>query len=286
MPMTIQEFLNRAFHIDNNTSATIIITIVVFGLGQILISIVKLINSESNKVQTRALFSEGLEALIRASKIQARVYREVSDKISLDLALMPGFTKVSYNVTRILEELEFRDVYSAYNSSLVKNQFIKKIRRKAINKAYYIQANVAYINDMAYKQFADYLNNLNSAAKEKNTAVFELMKYMNDLDGKQVPLDNKEFAEGLSKIWSDDNFSGEKSARQFNRAVIIPLRLHTRKFKHLPLAKDVQERLMMVSYHYAAMYGLTRGIKRQLSGFSRGSSENIRLLKKCIAILN
>jgi hypothetical protein len=64
--MNIQKFIEQLFNIDSNTSATIIITVIVFALGYIFTSFGKIISEYSIRKANRKIFIKNLESLINS----------------------------------------------------------------------------------------------------------------------------------------------------------------------------------------------------------------------------
>ena len=92
----IQDFINVLFATDDNTSATIIITILVFGIGQIFVSASKTLESIDRRLKTKKVFKEVLKEAIKSIRKQSIQYDKTALSIDIGNAREFGIKKVEF----------------------------------------------------------------------------------------------------------------------------------------------------------------------------------------------
>lgn len=132
-PNYLQKILNDLLGIDNNTSATIIITLIIFGIGLIFTQISKSIGSYIQRKRVKRICSINFESLEIGIKKESKAYQNLIESLRFENKHGWDFSQVHITSLDALREFGYINIYNAYFTG-VENIFSRKIKLKAFQK--------------------------------------------------------------------------------------------------------------------------------------------------------
>ena len=105
----IEEFLKWLFKADDNTVATIIITILVFGIGQLFISISKLLENYNSRSIHRKMFRSLITETARLARKQSKVYFKTAEQFDTSKEIDFATYKAQFFPIKSLDEIGYSE---------------------------------------------------------------------------------------------------------------------------------------------------------------------------------
>ena len=288
----MQEYLMREFGIDENTSATIVITLLIAALG-IAINLVYQFSSKLIKRwQRRRIFFISVKRYSHQISKQAIGYSQTADKFTFENQEGFGFTRTDLFPSQVLSDLGYKETYEACFSGIENTLKCKnKLRLKAFNKIWECVHSTDYLHNKSFDGMDKFIEQYNTTNTARNVALTAHQKYWEPIilatDGETVERNIGTYLQGCDRVhveWQNT----EKRTRPdiVQRKLVLPLRIHNRKYKAQEIAQVMNYNLLTASAEYENQRTLLRGNKRQFKIYActfrywgRVTSKSSKILK-------
>ncbi len=267
--------LQRIFGIDHNTSSTIIITILVFAIGQFLNWSAKRIASLQNNKSLRIIHLASIDTMQESfGKIQQEFLR-VADGLNLKLGPVPPFFNAPTEFYAINAEMTTKEIMQAYTSGYFSILRYKQKRKilSSIFKVIQVNDSSKYILDQSKEDYVNYITSRNKYQAQWNelggSFGQELDKYIStetSNDEKQIA--HNYFKSELTRIQAE--WLRTKDYNQYdilNRRLLIPVRILCRKVD-LPEARSLAQIALRMSQAFMNIRSLTKTFSSQFKHYS------------------
>jgi hypothetical protein len=180
----IQDTINRLFHIQSQTSSTIIISLSIFILGFISTEFIKGLNRINKRRIIKKIFLQNLNALINQIARQGKSYARFSTAFKSKSAEEGGLyslQKIELYQIEVIKQIGYNNLFEAFFTGF-KNIFLlgywNKKRIKAFNKVW-----ECIENAKAWQQINDSQNELmmemvNKANSRREAALHEYFEFI------------------------------------------------------------------------------------------------------------
>ena len=159
--MNVLEFINNLFGIENETSAPIFITLLVFLTGGIISFIYNRIKLYRQRKDLREIFRVMITEITRMCKMKEeqtrRFYPNLTTKYQGNWSL--NFTRINYLHT--VFELEFHQVFQAFETYINLSFCNRKLKKKAFHKIYSHLDNIRYFEDFVKPDIDSFISDFN-----------------------------------------------------------------------------------------------------------------------------
>lgn len=164
---TILEFVNRIFDIDNETSATVIITLTVFILGYFLNWIYRIVKAYNKRKAIRKLISDLLKEISKTSIVQAKHFIEFKNILTIEHFGVFDLKKTPINHLNNIIKIDFITIYDAFFTGL-ENLFFKKKKRMLFNKIWSHISTLIYWEQQYPKGLEAFIKKFNEYEDNRN----------------------------------------------------------------------------------------------------------------------
>lgn len=194
--------LKCLFGIDDNTAATIIITLSIFILGYVVNGVNNLIVAYIRRRNYRRIFSDIMETVAREIGRQSEMF--LTSAASFNIENSGDYIVKTITITHMdnIDKLDFKDVYNAHFTG-VENLFVG-LKLKAFNKTY---NNISLVKGIEDK-LAQRVNFFNGKLDEYQSKWDEHLGLLRQLldnivveqNGQQLPREVADYFEGMDRI--------------------------------------------------------------------------------------
>lgn len=133
----LQNTLNNWFGIDNNTSATILITVIIFVIGLSFTEVLKSLNAIIQRKRIRNMCKINFKDLELGIKKQEKAYLKYIESLTFSNRRGFNFSEVEITPIVALQEIGFTKIYESYFTG-IENIFINKNKLRAFKKLWSI----------------------------------------------------------------------------------------------------------------------------------------------------
>lgn len=290
----MQEYLIREFGIDENTSATIIITLVIATLGIAINLVFQFSSNLIKRWQRRRIFFIAIKRYSEQMLRQATGYSKTADKFKFENQERFGFFRIDLFPSQVLTDLGYKETYEACFSGVENVLRCKnKLRLKAFNKIWECIHSTDYLHNKSFEGMEKFIEQYNTINEVRNKALIAHQKYWEPIilaaDGETVGRNIGTYLQGCDTIhvkWQNT----EKKTRPdvIQRTLVLPLRIHNRKYKTQQIAQTMNYNLLTASAEYENQRMLLRGNKQQFTIYActfrywgRVTSKSRKILKCC-----
>lgn len=292
--MNIQKFLELLFHTDNNTSATIIITITVFALGYFLTSLEKSLSRNSLRKANRKLFIKNLETLISSLKQRREVLKEQLKQLDINTFTVVPIGKIQFFQIAILNSMTHKGSFECFFDGL-KNMFRspknKELRNKAFVKVWENMANIDFWENTTYEQMKPIQSEINrmnetmgKPLKEMRILYTELLTRLSD--PLIQPIEKQFLIELQSIIDTWGNQKNREHAHTVNEYLSKKIKILCSKYDLIPSARQLRNYSMDASYWYGNIEIINQSLQKTLKDYDHSLKYFMRSTKVIIRILN
>ncbi len=252
----IQEILNHQFNIDYNTSATILITLIIFFLGLILQRILSMYIDFIKRKRIKEAFEIALKVHINQIKKQSKGYLDVSNSIKFDVHERIEYTHVTIFSANSFENIGYQQTFEAYFSGIENLfKFNRKLKLKAFTK---IWESIRSIDKWHTKSLTDmdvFLEKVNSYNEKRNDALDNHRKLIDMIklqyNEKNVPLRLGEYIIKLDEIHTNwQKLMNPAQPDIVHKKLVIPTRELNQRYDDLELAVKMNDSLLIATMEY------------------------------------
>lgn len=283
------EFINELFSIQNETSATIVITLTIFILGFILTGVMNIIRAYNSRKSIRNLFIDLLIEVSKTALKQADYFKSFEDILSIENKDFFRLKKTPINHLDNLSKLSINAFHEAYFTGF-ENIFCRKIRQKAFNKIWIHISSLSFWEEKHHNELKDFINKFNSYENKRNDELETWRKISDQLIymAQQQNVEGKlrEYFTKYDKIvYTWQNAGQNTHYFVVQRDLIEPLRKLNREYKELPFVLTLTNPLLGVTSGYENLVSLLNVNKITYHSHYQSYKNSGRIIAKAIKIL-
>lgn len=160
--MNILEFINELFGIENEVSAPILITLLVFITGGLISFVYNRIKSYRQRKDLREIFRVMIKEIIRVCKIKEEQTKRFYPTFTTDHKghWTLSFTRINYLHT--VFELEFHQVFQAFESYINWSCCDQSVKKRAFHKIYSNLDNIKYFEGFIRPDIESFITDFNN----------------------------------------------------------------------------------------------------------------------------
>lgn len=291
--MNIQKFIEQLFNIDSNTSATIIITVIVFSLGYIFTSFGKMISKYSVRKANRKIFIKNLETLNNSLKKRREVVEIQLGHLSVKTFTVIPVSKIQFFQIAILNSMTYKETVESFFTGIENitcNQKAEKLKNKCFIKVWENMSNIEFWENNMYEQMKntqDEINRLNEILANPLTEMRILYtELLSNLNNSTIQTLEKEFiieVKAIIETWViQKNINHGHTVNEFLSQKFISL---CNKYEEVPSARQLKEHSVLASYWYENIILINEGIQKSLKDYDTSLSYFMRSTKIIIKAL-
>lgn len=292
--MEILEFINNVFGINNEVSAPIVITILVFLTGGLCNFIYQIFKAKQQEKDLKGIFRTMLEKIILDCEIKEKQTKRFYLTLNADHKAhwSLSFTRINYLYT--IFELNFNEVFQAFEAN-TKFSCNKKIKKKAFHRVYSDLDNLKYFEGFIKPDIEKFINDFNNhhvKYKDSLSSFNEMMDELRfNLKGISLRLGENpihDYAIETDKLWKKWMEVDEKERVHFKTTyemLVEPTLVINRKFI-LPFILEMNKHLMESKTQYIEMENVLKRGYLTFENHNYNYRSSRRVLKKCLEILN
>jgi hypothetical protein len=110
----ILNWLCEVFGTDENTSATILITVLVFGAGILSSMLIDFLRTWRRRNMLKSMVKLNIDGINRNIRNQGKGYRKTASQFSFDRTSHLTSTRIELSEIEILKEIGYDQIYQAY----------------------------------------------------------------------------------------------------------------------------------------------------------------------------
>jgi hypothetical protein len=190
----LTDYIRTLFNIDNNTSATLIVTLTVFFLGFLFTGILKSIREYLYRRNYRRIFKEMLSEIIRCTNKQSSNIIDLVESLKIENEDFFKFRKQNINLLNEFNKIPFDTFYSAYFKGIENTCKGKKL--SAFNKTFGLIDTLNKNENQILVELNNCVSNFNMHGDKWNDST---EKVRLDIENLRILLDGKP----ISRILSD-----------------------------------------------------------------------------------
>jgi hypothetical protein len=251
---SLHDFLVDYFGIDKNTSATIIITIFVFGAGIFTSLMVDFFKTWYR----RRMLQEVLKLdFAKSLNKQGNIFAETAAQFNFDRQGPMEISRVEISQISSIKEIGYDQSFQAffygiYNLALFGR---RKLKLKSFNKLWDSISAISYWHEKAVKEFDSYIEQSNVYNQRRNTAIDGYRKLIEEVfasvNGNRVPPPLATYLasiDAIHVIWQ--GLPNRTLPHIVQRKLVLPIRILNRKHQNLPIVNNINTYLLEASIHY------------------------------------
>lgn len=291
--MKFQKFIEDAFNIDSNTSATIIITILVFVLGYIITSLAKGTSKFFLRQANRKLFIKNLETLITSLRKRQEVLQEQLKHLEIERITVVPLAKIQFFQAQILYSMGYKTSFECFFigfENVLRWRKNKKLRNKAFVKVWENMANIEFWENNMYEQIEPIQKEINRINETMGRPLTEMRIYYTELFEKlkvpDVSTEERQFITSLQNIVSEwakkENCQHGYIVNEFLSKKIKEL---CNNYEFLSTARQLRNFAMDASHWFTNLTNVVLNLQRSLKQYEYALSYFSRSTKKIVVIL-
>lgn len=293
---SFETYLCEVFGIDANTSATIIITIIVFGIGQLFVAVSNLYNGYVERSSVRKMFRTILLEARKLCNKQSAVYRKTSVAYKNINYRIFEIDRSEYYHLELLNQIGFDKTYRSLFSgfeNVFSNLFCKKKRIRTFIRIWEILNLVDYWEQVAFKDANEVVDLYNKYNESRNEA---LLRYQQAIESRMqqynmaggapsaVAAAYMEEIDAIHAAWQKT--PNRTLPRTVHKKLIIPARIVNRQYiKALDFVYPLNNHLLDASHHYESIYQLFNAKSVQFGWYSSSFSAYRKQLDIAVKII-
>lgn len=292
---SIQNYFSLNFNIDNNTSATILITLLVFLCGILATWFAKFIYGFITRKENRKLLIILVDQVVDSNRKQSLQFNNAWNRISIESYKTGlGMKRASFHFSEILNQLGYNNCYFAFFNGVenIPNRLFKNsYKLKAFMKLWEIINACEFWVDKAFNDAENIFDKINYYGDLRNEALDNFRKiidrYKIEWATIGVSHDHLQYIVELDSILV--NWQNAKDCRTpfvAQNQLIEPTLKLNRKFQNLSIILEINDYLLKASFYYENMQNCILTFRKQFVIYSANFRCNYRLLEVAIKGLN
>lgn len=286
---TIIDFINNLFNIQNETSAPIVITLMVFILGFILTGFVNIFKSYLTRRSVRRLFTDLLLEISRTAMKQADYFKDFENRLKIENRDFFKLNKTPINHLDNISKLSINTFHEAYFTGF-ENICKGKIKQRAFNKTWIHISSLNFWEQRIPNEIKDFITKFNFYEDKRNEELENWRKISDQLiytvqqQGVEGRL--REYFSKYDKIVYGWQVAGQNTHYfVVQRDLIEPLRALNREYKELPFVLTLTNPLLGVTSYYDNLVSLLEVNQKAYHSYYQSYRNAARLISKAAKIL-
>ncbi|HET8829750.1 MAG TPA: hypothetical protein VFM79_10430 [Pelobium sp.] len=246
--MSLQNLINNWFNVDSNTSATILITILVFISGILFTEILKELSSYFRRRKIRKICDFNFKNLETGIEKQSKYYLKYCESLNFQNTSGFKFTSIIIHSINIFENIGYSNIYEAYFFGF-ENLFKGKKELKAFAKLWSSVVAIPQWQNQMKDIMENQIQNFNKWNDFRNNSLAEFYKIFDPLLVLVLNPDTstylREYLLQLDEI--QVNFQIKSNYRNLiivQESMVLPTLEINRKFKHISETHNLNPHLL------------------------------------------
>ena len=280
----IQDWINKAFNIKSETSATIIISFSIFILGILINEFIKFVSSYNKRSTVRAMFMLNLKDVNNDILTQSENYKKVADQFVFEYYDNYSITTNNLYKVNILIKIGYEQTFNAFFTgfeNVVIRCFAKNKRIVAFNEIWEALEFVNNWQNELCKDFDAFIAIYNKCNAELNKGINDYLEYMMPIlfeaqkkgfeffKIQDYPEDLRLYLIAVDKI----QFNWQKTPNRLNpfiiqRKLVLPLLILRKKYPNTALIYGTYKPLLAANYKYIDMRKTLKAYKLMFTNYS------------------
>lgn len=288
----LTEFLKTTFNIDNNTSATLIVTLSVFILGFMITGLAKSVITYRYRKNYRKIFKGMINEIAYCTKKQSINFNKLIGTLRIDNEDYFRLKKQNINLLNNFNQIPFETFYSAYFKGI--ENICKRKKLTAFNKAFGYTDSLSKNESQYISELNNCIINFNKNTDKWNNSVENVRLTVENIrlsiDGKDVPRYVAKFFQTMDTIIFDWQKIENRSQYYiaYSKLITPMLNLYDKNEHHdiVKITKMLLDNLMDSEYHYQCMIKSLEFSRLLFSNFEYQYRCTNRILTNINKILN
>ncbi len=292
---SLQDIIKTVFNIDENTSATIIITLFVFVVGIIIHSSIRIVSKYMKRINIRKMFLLNLHDLQKKSNHQAEKYKATASQFDFNHTGNFALYRIDISQLEILKEIGYTNSYNAFFSGIENIYRLKNIYRKAFTKMWEAVFALKYwqekSEDLTFfnKTYASHMEKRNQSLKPYHQLIDSSVTdkaNLNNPDQNIVSYFKR--VNSIHYEWQQLETPYRERVDVHHQNVVLKHRKLNMEYQRLniPILNITNTYLLEASSHFTNLSNLLKTYKEMYNSFSLTFRKHSRLINKGRRILN
>lgn len=286
------QFLKTLFNIDNNTVATLIITLTVFIFGFILTGLSRSIAAYRYRRNYRKIFKEMIIEIIRCTRIQSNNLKNLAETLNIENDDYFKFKKQNINLLNNFNQIPFDTFYSAYFKGIENICHRKKLI--AFNKVFGLIDSLLKNESQTIIELNKCLDDFNKHNDKWNDSTEKVRLNIEnirlELDGQSIPKNIADFFQAIDQtVFNWQNLKNRSHYHVVYSQLILPILdsyVKNEVNDVIRISKTLLDNLMDSEYHYQSMDKTLKFNRILFANFEYQYRYTSRMLNKINLILN
>ncbi len=205
--IALHEYLQKAFYIDSNTSATLLITLFVFIAGMLLRLIVIVISNYIKRRRIRKTFNINLRELIKEINEQSIAFENTIETLSIENSEPFRYKRKTISTLSSINNLGYYKIYDAYFHGLENLVKLKmNVKREIFTSMWNSIKSVEYWHNFSFQDKNRLIDKYNSYREKWSDATVKIndeIKCMRaNSQSEQTPSDFEQLKPKVFKAYS------------------------------------------------------------------------------------
>ncbi len=285
----LQYLMRLWFGTDSNTSATIIITFIIFILGFFLTYVGRGISDMVKRKNTRKIFNYNLKRFAKAVNKQSRYYSFYANSLTF---YSHGFAMSTVVIPElnVFQEIGYQNIFSAFFRG---PENIKFSKRKLVAFQMIWRSIIAIpkwqedVKTSVYKHLETH-NKWNEDRNENLGAYRHLIdQFLSKVNGETVPRYLGEYCQAVDKVYSNYQKTPDfQNPVTTETTWVLPVLEINRAFPKIPEIHEFNTPLLAASLAYTNMKNYLLVQQDLANQFEKAFTSHYKLLKLCSSYLN
>lgn len=292
--LSVQHFLQKRLDIDNNTSATLIITFFIFILGYIVAGLNNKIARYFSRNSHKRLFLQTLERTNSSLKQRNEVLDEQLKTAESKFAYVIPVTKIQFYQAEILQSIDYKITFESFFSGIrnsLKTPKSNKLRTRAFLKVWENMANIVFWENQMFEAMPKYQNELNEMNEKLITPLTGIWEKYETLF---LELENDRLQGTLLSFVTELKHLVEEWRKQENPENAYVTNTHITKplitlcdqYTKLIESIDMRTSAINADYRFQNMVNLNQGLINDLKSYKTSLTFFRRSTNKILKILS
>jgi hypothetical protein len=291
----IINYLVESLGIDKNTSATIVLTLLIFILGYCISWLNTAISNYKLRRNYRRIFNDVITSISQNIQFQSKLFHEAHRIANIETIGNYNFKKGTITHLDSIDKLEFRDVYNSYLTG-VENICLSKKKLKSFNKIYGRISLLKTIDSNLFSE-TDRMNDRYHESEQKWHESIDEMRQITDalhvqLNGQHFSERFSQYIEGMDRIilaWQQ--LENRTKTTNVKRHFVDRLLEHNRLFQNQRFQGDsiilqTNTVLLNAQHHFDNMVGTLEVLSNSFLSYHRTFRATKKILDVSMKILN
>ena len=283
----LQCWLKDVFGIDENTSATIIITIFVFGAGVGFSLLLDFFRAWYRRKMLQKVILMNIQDFIKGLTRQSKSYHSTALQFEMDSKTLLQTTRVELPQISIIKEIGYDETYQAFFYGFYNfNVCLRKLKRKSFQKIWETIQMVSFWQERALSDFDSFLSRYNTYNEMRNRAVSNLRDQLMALSNTQSTVIPKELFDAFNTVLLNWEKQEERTMPKiFHEKYTLPMLEICIKYSSIQQLNVIVSSLHEESWHYFNIVQLEQIKSKQFRHYGNLFKARAQLLKVVLKIL-